>query len=166
MASSKNAKVSSLRKPNFLSHSAHCTVCAHPQRENIEQKFTLWESPAKIAAEFKLRDRSAVYRHAHAVGLFSQRDRNLRTVLGRLIERIDEVEPTASAVVQAIGLYARINTRGELIERDDQVGIHELFEKMSHDEFAAYATEGTLPTWFPRVKKADSPQVTGGVENA
>lgn len=166
MPSSKDRKPVLSRKPNFVSHKAHCTICAHPQLENIEQKFLRWESPARIAAEHKLRDRSAVYRHAHAVGLFSQRDRNLRAALGRLIERIDDVKPTASAVVQAIGLYARINTRGELIERDDQVGIHELFEKMSHDEFAAYAMEGTLPTWFPRVKKADSPQVTRGDENA
>jgi hypothetical protein len=140
-----------------VSHKAHCTVCAHPQREAIEERFNLWESPAKIAAEYKLKDRSTVYRHAHAVGLFSKRDRNLRAVLGRLIERIDEVEPTAGAVVQAIGLYARINARGELVEHGDQEGLHNLFAKMSPGEYEAYAKDGTLPSWFHQAKGIEAP---------
>lgn len=165
MATRKNPKLISTSKPNFVSHKSHCTVCAHPQREDIELKFTLWESPAKIAAEYKLRDRSAIYRHAHAVGLFSRRDRNLRAVLGRLVERIDEVELTAGAAVQAIALYARLNARGELLERGEQEGLNDLFAKMSVAEYGAYAKDGTLPSWFNRVKGGEAPQQKDGEQN-
>jgi hypothetical protein len=165
MVGPKNPKVLPARKPNFVSHKSHCTVCAHTQREEIEQRFILWESPAKIAAEYKLKDRSAVYRHAHAVGLFPKRDRNLRAVLGRLIERIDEVEPTAGAAVQAIALYARLNARGEIMERGEQEGLHDLFAKMNLEECEAYAKHGTLPSWFHQAMGTEAPTQKGGNQN-
>jgi hypothetical protein len=137
------------RKPLKVSrHQSACTVCAHPERQEIEHEFVSWKSPAKIAAEHKLRDRSSVYRHARALGLNEIRGRNLRAALGRLIERVDNVPASAGAVVQAIALLAKINSRGELVEPRQQVGMHELFSKMTPGELLAYAERGTLPVWF------------------
>jgi hypothetical protein len=156
----------SSKKSNFNRHKSHCSICTHIQREEIEYEYISWKSLAEIATEYKLRDRSAVYRHALALGLDSKRDRNLRAALGRLIERVDEVEVTAGGVVQAIALYARINARGDLVVPDEQEIPDDQFAKMNPDEYEAYAKDGTLPSWWPRSKDTKGPQGSGGNENA
>lgn len=139
-------------------HQTRCTICRHPDREEIEREFLAWRSPAKIVAEYKLRNRSAIYRHANAFGLEGKRGRNLRAALGRLIERVDDVAATAGAIVQAIGLFAKINSRGELVEPAQQFGLHELFAKMNRHELLDYAQHGTLPDWFTELVGTETSQ--------
>jgi hypothetical protein len=129
-------------------HRRTCSVCAHQQREEIESAFIGWRSPAAIAEEFGLADRSSVYRHANALGLFPKRQRNIRAALERIIERADSVDVTASAVVAAIGAYAKINAAGEWIDRTETVSLNDLFDRMSTQELEAYAQTGGLPEWF------------------
>jgi hypothetical protein len=159
MSDSKN------QPPNLVSHKAHCAICAHPQCAEIERQFVMWERVENIVTEFKLGNRSSAYRHAHALGLFAKRGRNLQIPLGRLIERIDEVEPTASGIVQAIALFGRINSRGELVSRDELPGLHELFAKMTRDEYKRYAESNVLPSWFPKLKGSEGSQGSAGDEN-
>lgn len=166
MSVSKNRKVIPSQKPNFTSHKAHCTVCRHPRCNEIEAEFVSWKSPATIATEYKLRDRSALYRHAHAADLFSRRDRNLRVALGRLIERVDDVRATAGAIVQAVALYARINARGEFVEPDEQESFEDQFAKMNPDEIKAYGEGGPPASGGPRLKDKKGQQGSGGDENA
>ena len=71
-------------------HKRACSICAHKQLEEVENAFISWRSPAAIAEEFGLSDRASVYRHAHALGLFQKRQRNIRAALERIIERVDE----------------------------------------------------------------------------
>jgi hypothetical protein len=59
-------------------HKRHCTVCGHEKCAEIEADFIGWKSPAAIAEEYDLADRSSVYRHAHALGLFEKRKRNVK----------------------------------------------------------------------------------------
>lgn len=165
MAVRTNTKAIPPRKPNLVSHEAHCSVCAHPKREEIEREYISWKSLSGIATEHKLH-RSAVYRHAFALDLASKRARNIRAALERIIERADEVVVTAGAVVQAVALYARINARGDLVEGHDQTSIHDLFAKMNPDELEEYAKHGTVPSWFPRLNGTNGPQGSGGDENA
>jgi hypothetical protein len=131
-------------------HSRNCTVCAHEDREEIEREFVNWTSPKVIAKEFGLKDRTAVYRHAHAFGLFPKRGRNIRAALEKIIERAGEVEATSAAVVAAVQAYARINSQGQLVERVERVGVNDLFERMTREELAVYAKEGRLPPWFAK----------------
>jgi len=135
-------------RPNLGRHAANCRICKHARRQDIEDAFVSWESPAKIARDFGLADRSSVYRHAHAMNIFPKRRRNLRTALERLIEQAGDVEASASAVVAAIQVYARINARGEWIELDERLDLHDLFDAMSPEEYEAYAKDCTLPGWF------------------
>jgi hypothetical protein len=165
MSTSKNQKAIPRQKSNSNRHESHCKICAHPQREEIEEKFTDWMSSAKIAAEFKLGDRSSIYRHANAMNLYSKRNRNLRAPLSLIVERADEAVITAAAVMQAISMLARMNKRGELVDLDDQVGTQELFDEMSPDELEAYGKDGTLPDRFTLSKGAKGPQGSGGDEN-
>jgi hypothetical protein len=129
-------------------HQRICSVCRHEHREEIDAAFISWRSPATIADEFGLTDRATIYRHAHALGLFPKRQRNIRAALERIIERAENVEVTASAVVAAIGAYAKINSAGEWIDRTETVSLNDLFDRMSTQELEAYAQTGILPDWF------------------
>ena len=135
---------------NLGRHSTECRVCAHAQREEIEREFINWRSPAAIAKAYGLRNRASVYRHAHALGLFAKRQRNVRAALEKIIECASEVEVNAAAVVSAVSAYARINAAGQWVERSERIDLNQLFDRMSAVELDEYAREGKLPEWFSR----------------
>lgn len=126
-------------------------MCSNKQRAEIEADFIAWRSPAAIATEHGLADRASVYRHAHALGLFEKRKRNIRAALERIIEKAGEVDVTASAVVAAVQAYSKINAAGQWIDRSEQVSLNDLFDRMSNQELEEYARDGTLPKWFEAV---------------
>jgi hypothetical protein len=128
-------------------HATECKICAHEQREEIERDFINWKSPATIAKQYKLANRASIYRHAHALGLFAKRQRNVRAALEKIIERAGEVEVNASAVVAAIGAYSRINSAGQWVERSERIDLNQLFDRMSASELEEYARNGRLPDW-------------------
>jgi hypothetical protein len=128
-------------------HEAHCKLCPHPRRAEIEQEFVDWASSDAIAKKYSV-SRDSIYRHAHALNLMEKRGRNIRAALEKIIERAGEVEVNANAVVSAIGAYARINERGEWIERREIVNVNALFDRMSQAELDSYARDKKLPEWF------------------
>lgn len=129
-------------------HKRNCSICAHERCDEIEGEFVAWRSPSAIAGEFGLSDRSSVYRHARAFGLFAKRQKNVRAALERIIEKAGEVDVTASSVVAAVQAYSKINAAGQWIDRTEQVSLNDLFDKMSTQELEEYAQTGTLPKWF------------------
>lgn len=140
-------------------HKQNCTVCAHEKCAEIEAEFVNWKSPISIVTEYGLADRTSVYRHAHALGLFVKRRRNIRAALEKIIERAGEVEVTSSAVVAAVQAYAKINAQGQWVDRSEHVNLNELFDRMSREELEAYAQDGILPGWFTELvgaTRADS----------
>src|SRR5438132_4218282 len=128
---------------NLGRHAAVCKICTHTQREEIERDFINWESPASITKQYGLRNRASVYRHAHALGLFPKRQRNVRAALEKIIERAGEVEVNAASVVSAVGAYARINATGQWVERSEHLDLNQLFDRMTAAELDEYAREGT-----------------------
>jgi hypothetical protein len=129
-------------------HELQCSICSHAERGEIEREFTSWASPNRIAKAHKV-SRDAVYRHAHALGLFEKRRTNVRAALERIIECSGDVKVNAAAVVAAVGAYARINARGEWVERRESIDMNALFARMTRDELDWYARTGKLPEWFP-----------------
>jgi len=129
-------------------HKRTCSICRHGQKGEIESAFVGWRSPAAISEDYGLADRASVYRHAHALGLFDKRRRNIRAALERIIEKAGEVDVTASAVVAAVQAYSKINAAGEWIDRTESVSLNDLFERMSTGELETYAQSGALPEWF------------------
>ena len=123
-------------------------MCGHERREEIEAAFVGWRSPPAIAEEYGLADRASVYRHAHALGLFPKRQKNIRAALERIIEKAGEVDVTASAVVAVVQAYAKINAAGEWIDRTETTSMNDLFDRMTSDELEEYAQTGALPEWF------------------
>jgi hypothetical protein len=109
-------------------HEPQCTICNHPEREDIDQAILHWHSPTAIAFEFDLPDRRIVYRHAHALGLFRQRAEQTRHALGFLIEQAQSVVPTADAIIRAIRALSCIDDRGQWHEPRKEVIITHRYE--------------------------------------
>jgi hypothetical protein len=147
-------KIQTGKPVNLGRHRRNCTICAHDKCAEIEADFVGWKSPALITEEYGLADRTSVYRHAHAFGLFEKRKRNVRAALEKIIERAGEVEVTAAAVVGAVQAYAKINAQGQWVDRTEAVNLHELFDRMSREELETYARDGSLPGWFPQTLSA------------
>jgi hypothetical protein len=141
-------------------HEYHCTICSHPKREEIEQGFLTWSSPAWIAKKYGI-SRDSVYRHAHALLLMDKRRRNLHSALERIIEKAGDVEVSATAVVSAVAAYAKINASGQWVERSEHINLNELFDRMTRDEMETYAREGSLPAWFEHTLGATRPDSRG-----
>lgn len=136
------------KQPNLGRHKRNCSVCRHPKQAEIEADFISWRSPAAIAKEYNLADRSSIYRHAHAFGLFPKRQRNVRAALEKIIEHAGDVKATAPAVVSAVQAYSKINSVGQWVDRSEHINLNELFDRMTAQELDAYARDGTLPAWF------------------
>jgi hypothetical protein len=132
---------------NLGRHAAECKICAHPHRSEIETEFVGWGGANQIAKVYGV-SRDGVYRHAHALDLFRKRQRNIRAALEKIIERAGEVDVNAASVVAAVAAYAKINGRGEWIERAETLNLNDLFERMTAPELEAYASDGILPSWF------------------
>ena len=74
-------------------HERDCQLFRHERREDIERDFIDWESPARLARQYKLGSRSTVTRHAREFDLFSKRDRNIRAVdLNQLFDKTSRAE--------------------------------------------------------------------------
>jgi hypothetical protein len=96
-------------------HERHCKICTHRDRDDIEADFIEWRAPDNILRDYNV-SRAALYRHVRALGLYARRNAYLRFGLGRLIECVDHVDPTADSIVRAIHAFARINDDGQWVE--------------------------------------------------
>ncbi len=101
--------------PSPERHGRKCTICHHPQREEIEFDFLRWKSSKDIAAAYGLPHHAAVCRHAHALGLFDRRHQTIRFALEPILEQADEafMKVTPASVISAVTAYAKINHEGK-----------------------------------------------------
>lgn len=139
---------------NRSRHEAQCSICASPYRQEIEEAFINWRHPLYIAKDYDT-TRYAIYRHAHACDLFSKRRRNVITSLEKIIERADGCldSCTASAVVSAVQLYAKLSSEEEekgKVKAVQSPNLLQLLAQMTQAERDAYARDGSLPEWLLR----------------
>jgi hypothetical protein len=135
---------------NLGRHMSQCSICRSPYREEIEERWVDWGHPSDIESVYHI-SRDALYRHAHALGLFGKRRRNIRMALERIIERVAGVSSlSASGVVSAIQAYVKLNGAAQAIEQAEGTNPKELLERMSQDEREAFARDGSLPDWFSK----------------
>ena len=116
----KTAPEPSTRLSRLELHQAHCGICGDELQEEIDERFVNWDCVSQIANDYEI-DRSALYRHAHATGLFPRRDRNIRRALGHIIHEASRVDVTADSVVRAVKVLAHINARGEWVNPPTRV---------------------------------------------
>lgn len=96
-------------------HARKCTICRHPDREEIEQDYRNWFSAADIARRYDIDD-SALHRHLDALGLLSRRRENLGIVLDRILERGPEKFISASEVIRAVKALACLSGESRWVE--------------------------------------------------
>jgi len=131
-------------------HEYQCSICLHSQRQEIEQEWIGWANTCQLAKRYGV-SRDSIYRHAHALNLFSKRQRNIRKALERIIDQADTVGVNASAVVAAIQAYAKINNAGQWVDHVQGTNMNALFDRMTREELDAYARDGSLPDCFAKV---------------
>ena len=91
-------------KVNLGRHQAQCAICNHPDREQIEYEWVNWGRTSYIAECYRV-SRYGLYRHAHALDLFSKRERNIKGALEKIIERMDVTDMSGGTILGAIKLY-------------------------------------------------------------
>jgi hypothetical protein len=96
-------------------HSRKCSVCNHPDRDAIEEEFLHWRSPHAIGAHYDIH-RKSIYRHAHAMGLFAQRQGHVRSVLERIIEQAEDATVTGETVINALRAFTCLQDDGRWVE--------------------------------------------------
>ena len=104
---------SNSQRPDLDLHARKCTICHHPQRDEIEEDFVFWGHPGTIVRRFGLRHRSLLYRHARATRLYEARAHNLRTALDHIIERSSITKTSATDIVHAVRAYAHLDAKGK-----------------------------------------------------
>jgi hypothetical protein len=134
-------------------HSANCTVCHHPQRAEIEHLFLEWQSPSKIAKQYRLGSRQAIFRHARAMDLFSERTDNARGTLRAVIERgmSGGMKVTGDVVVRAAVALSKMDEQGRTVDRFEQINSHAKFlndARWTQGQMLRYAETGELPEWL------------------
>ncbi|MGH9712480.1 MAG: hypothetical protein ACRD5M_04175 [Candidatus Acidiferrales bacterium] len=103
--------------PDFSRHARRCAVCSHPDRDAIEGDFIRWRSPELIAREYKLTDRSSIYRHAHSTGLYAWRRREVGRVLEGILEASEHLPlKDADVIIRAARIYSHLDEQGNWFE--------------------------------------------------
>jgi hypothetical protein len=103
---------SRLSRPDLAKHQARCSICKHDERERIDAAFLQWSRVINIVHDFKLPSRSCVYDHARAFNLFELRARNIRFALEHIVENVEDLKPTAHAVIEAVKVLSHLDENG------------------------------------------------------
>ena len=122
-ASSDKTPAKNARLSRLALHKAHCAICSHQLREEIDEAFINWRCVSQIAADYSLH-RGTLYRHAHATGLFARRERNLRRALGHVIEQAGRVEVNADSIIRAVKIFTHINAHGSWVQPPTHIIYH------------------------------------------
>jgi len=101
--------------PSAERHSRKCQICNHPDRESIEEDFILWSTPRAISVTHRIPE-MALYRHAHAVGLFGLRRESMRLNLDRVLERGPELPVTGDTIIRAVRAQACLTDDNHWVE--------------------------------------------------
>lgn len=136
-------------------HEAHCSICRHPQRADIDQAFLHWWRPTDIAAHFKL-DRLTVYRHAHALGLFRRRAARTQHALGCIIEQAETVTATADSIIRAVRAHACLDENGRWHEPRKEVIVTHQYVDLREPPDRPVAAGKPAPrkkSWLSAVRK-------------
>jgi hypothetical protein len=95
------------KRPSLTHHRIKCNVCSHPHRDAIDEAFLHWQNLRRLAETYGIADRSSIYRHACATGLYDKRRRTLSSSLEFIIEHAERAIPTATDVFRAVKMYAQ-----------------------------------------------------------
>lgn len=117
VSSKPTAHVLSRILPDYERHSRLCSICSHPDRDAIEGDFVRWRNPAEIIDDYGLSNRYALYRHAHACGLYGRREVELARVLEKQLENADDCPlEKFDVITRAVRAHAHLDAYGRWFE--------------------------------------------------
>lgn len=136
-------------------HSRRCKVCHHAERAEIEERYVRWEPLAKICRAYGIRSRSMLDRHVRANRLDEKRNGNIKGLVIAFLERGLSLRPTAASFVQAVGILARLDESGKMVDtlKIEKQETNPVFDRMSKNELLAFAEHGDLPPWLTEVER-------------
>lgn len=104
---SQEGQSASLRR-----HQSQCSVCTHPQRQEIEEAWLDWANTIDLADKCGL-SRDAVYRHMHVLGLFHERQKRRKRLYENILERAPITSFRSSDIVKLLKEYMALCEREE-----------------------------------------------------
>lgn len=124
-------------------HKSQCSLCRHPDREEIEREWVGWGNTTQLAQKSKL-SRDCIYRHMHALRLDGRRQNNIKAAFERIIERADTVPLTGSTIIATLKAYTLLCEREEGSQKKGPPQ-KELLEHMSKHERDGFTQDGSHP---------------------
>jgi hypothetical protein len=111
-ASTSHQKTFAFSTSALERHARKCKICSHKDREDIEADFLHWHRCSEISWDYQIKDVRAVYRHAHATGLYERRNKNVRFAVAHIVERSDTSRTSTTAILNAIRALSLIDENG------------------------------------------------------
>ena len=88
-------------------HQSQCSVCCHPECQEIEEAWLDWANTAQLAEKHRL-SRYAVSRHMDALGLDRVRQTNRKRLFEKVLERVEITTFKGSDLVKVLKEYAAL----------------------------------------------------------
>lgn len=143
--------------PSVERHSRKCQICRHPDRESIEEDFIVWSTPRSLSVAYGIPE-MALYRHAHAVGLFGLRRESMRLSLDRVLERGPGAPVTGDMIIRAVKAQACLTDDNHWVEPAK----HVIFSTNATSEREALHRRADSPAASTRILDAAGAAPTQG----
>jgi hypothetical protein len=121
-------------------HQSQCSVCSHPQRQEIEDAWLDWGSTTLLAEKYGL-SRDCIYRHVHALSLFRERQNRINRLYEKVLERLDTVKFSGSDLVKVLKEYTALCEREEA-KQETNLPAQEVLDPASGQEPEVPAVDG------------------------
>ena len=131
------------RSARLRRHQAQCSVCQHPQFEEIEEAWVNWGNTTLLAKDYGV-SRDAVYRHMRALDLFKVRQKRVKVIYEKILERLDMVSVHGATLLAALRDYTALLEKEEA-EQASTGASQEVSRPMSDLEPAELAKDEPLP---------------------
>jgi len=136
-------------------HESQCSVCTHPQRQEIEEAWLDWANTSGLAERFRL-SRYSVYRHMHILGLYRERQNRIKRLYEKILERGEITSFSGSDILKALRDYTALCEREEA-KQAASLPAQELLDPMSGQQAEVPAADRSAPE-----ESAPQPASEGG----
>lgn len=130
---------------NQKKHASKCSVCRHPDTEEIESRFLAWDSPRTLEEAYRL-PQTSVWRHAKALNLYEKRQESLVDVIEKVIEKgiVELGKVSATNLIQAVQVHAKLT--GQWVDQTRELDtIMARLDEAEKEELEHFIEHGRMP---------------------
>jgi hypothetical protein len=145
-------------------HQSQCSICSHPQRQEIEDAWLNWANTIELAEKYRF-DRHAFYRHAHALALFRERQKQRMRLYEKGLERLDLTLLRGPDLVKLLRDYFALCAGEEEAKQAASLPVQAVLDPVSVQEAEVSAENGSAleeptPQPVPTVESAPAAEGT------